>query len=69
LGGRGRALARSAFAAYVFQGAVLIGLALALRGVELPAELKALIVGAAGTVGSFALAWLAVTYTPLRRVL
>ena len=38
---RGRALDRSAFAAYILQGPVRIALALALRPVSLPAEIKA----------------------------
>lgn len=42
---------------------MLIGLAMALRPVELPAEIKALTVAGAGVVGSFALAWLLVTRT------
>jgi hypothetical protein len=58
----GRALARSAFAAFVVQGPVLIGLALALRPLDAPAEIKALTV-AAGVAASFALAWLLVTRT------
>jgi hypothetical protein len=69
LGRRGRALARSAFAAFILQGAVLIGLAIALRPVGLPAEVKAVTVALVGTFGSFGLAWLLVTRTPLGRVL
>lgn len=65
----GHALARSAYAAYFAQGTVLIGLAVALRSVELPAEVKALTVAASGVVGSFALAWLLVTRTRLGRIL
>jgi hypothetical protein len=49
----GRALARSAFGAFILQGAVLIALALALRGVDLPADVKAPAVASAGVVGSF----------------
>jgi hypothetical protein len=40
------------------QGLVLIGLAMALRPLPLPAEVKALIVAGGGIAGSFALAWL-----------
>jgi hypothetical protein len=65
----GRALARSAFGAFILQGVVLVGLALALRGVDLPAEVKAAAVATVGVVGSFALAWLVVTRTPLGRIL
>ena len=69
LGALGRALARGAFAAFILQGVVLIGLQLALRPLGLPAEVKALTVALAGTASSFALAWLLVTRTPLGRVL
>jgi len=65
----GRALARAAFGAFILQGLVLVGLAVALRGVDVPAEVKALTVASAGVVGSFALSWLVVTRTPLGRVL
>lgn len=68
-GAIGRALARSAYAAYVAQLAVLIGLAVALRGADLPAEIKALAVAGLGVAGSFALAWLLVTRTRLGRIL
>jgi surface polysaccharide O-acyltransferase-like enzyme len=65
----GRVLARSAFGAFILQGLVLVGIALAIRGLDLPAELKALAVALAGVVGSFALASLLVTRTPIGRVL
>jgi hypothetical protein len=71
-GRRGRlahALARSAYGAFVVQGPVLIGLALALRPLAVPAEIKALAVAAAGVAGCFALAWLVVTRTRLGRIL
>jgi hypothetical protein len=68
-GRRGRGLARSAYAAFILQGPVLIGLALALRPVDVPAEIKALIVACAGVATSFALAWLLVTRTRLGRIL
>ena len=66
----GPALARSAYGAFIVQTPVLIGLALALRPVGLPAELKALVLAGVGVAASFALAWLMVTRVPgLRRVL
>jgi hypothetical protein len=65
----GRALARAAFGAFVVQGVVLIGLALVLRRVDVPAEVKAPMLASAGVVGSFALSWLLVTRTSLGRVL
>jgi hypothetical protein len=54
----GTALARAAYPAFIVQAPVLIGLALALRPVHLPAEVKALVVGCLGVAGSYALAWL-----------
>lgn len=57
----GPAVSRSAYAAFMLQGFVLIGLAVALRAVPLPAEVKALLVAGGGVFGSFALAWLLVT--------
>ena len=65
----GRAFARSAFAAFILQGAVLIGLQIALRPLGAPATVKALVVAVAGTAGSFALAWWLVTKTRVARVL
>ena len=65
----GHALARSAYGAFLVQGPVLIALALALRPLAVPAEIKALAVAAAGVAGSFALAWLLVTRTRLGRIL
>jgi hypothetical protein len=55
---------RSAYGAFVLQAPVLIGLAIVLRPVPLPAEVKALVVGAAGVAGSFALAWLLISRIP-----
>jgi hypothetical protein len=57
----GEALGRSAYGAFLLQGFVLIGLAVALRPIGLPAEAKAIIVAAGGVAGSFALAWLLVS--------
>jgi Acyltransferase family len=68
-GPRGRALARSAYGAFLLQGVVLIGLLIALRPVGVSAETKALAVAALGVAGSFALAWLLVTRTRLARIL
>jgi hypothetical protein len=54
----------------MLQGLILIGLAIALRPLPLPAEVKAVIVAAGGVVGSFALAWLLISKVPgVRRVL
>ena len=68
-GARGRALARSAFAAFVVQGPIIIGLQFALRPLGVPAEVKALGVACAAVTGSFALAWWLVSRTPVGRVL
>ena len=66
----GARIRRSAYAAFIVQVPVLIGLAVTLRPTGLPAELKALIVGAAGVLGSFALAWLLIRRVPgIARVL
>ena len=68
-GARGYALARSAFAAFVLQGLVIIGLEIALRPVGVPAEVKAIIVACGAVAGSFSLAWLLVSRTPIGRIL
>jgi hypothetical protein len=60
----GPALARSAFGAFILQTPVLIGLALALRAVDLPAEVKALAVAAGGVAASYVLAHLLITRVP-----
>jgi hypothetical protein len=61
----GPALARSAYGAFMVQGLVLIGLAVALRAAPLPAEAKAVIVAGGGIAGSFALAWLLISRVPV----
>lgn len=60
----GRELARSAYGAFILQTPVLIGLALALRPVEVPAEVKAFVVAGGGIAVSFGLAWLLVSRVP-----
>src|SRR6266545_4129628 len=60
---------RSAYAAFLLQGHVLIGLALPLRPPHLPAEVKATVVSGVGVVGSFALGWLLVARSATGRVL
>jgi hypothetical protein len=63
-------ISRSSYGAFMLQGPVLIALAIALRPLPLPAEVKALIVAAGGVAGSFALAWLLVSRVPgMRRIL
>jgi hypothetical protein len=68
-GPRRRAAARSAFAAFVLQGPIIIGLQLGLRSLSAPAEVKVLIVASGAVVCSFALAWLLVSRTPAGRIL
>lgn len=66
----GPALRRSSYAAFLVQGPILIGIAVALRPLEVVAEVKAAIVATGGVAGSFALAWLLIrSVPPLARVL
>ena len=66
----GPELARSAYAAFILQTPVLIGLAVAMRPVALPAEVKAVVLAASAVVACFALAWWLVSRVqPLARVL
>jgi hypothetical protein len=67
-GPRGRALARSAYGAFVLQGIVLIALMIAVRPVAVPAEIKALAVAGIGVAASFGCAWLLITRTRLGRI-
>jgi hypothetical protein len=60
----GPAVARSSYCAFLVQGLLLFGLALALRPLPLPAEAKALLVAAGAVTGSFGLAWLLVSKVP-----
>jgi hypothetical protein len=62
-------LGRSAYAAFLVQGPMLIALAVALRQVPVPAEIKAALVAAGGIAGSFALAWLLLRVRSIARVL
>lgn len=60
LAGQGRfaeGLARSAYVAFVVQGPILLSLATAMRPFELPAEVKAPVVGAGAIALSFAIGW------------
>ncbi|MET0715632.1 MAG: hypothetical protein ABWY57_12040 [Mycetocola sp.] len=64
-----RAMGRSAYAAFMFQGFPLIVAALSLRALDVPLELKALLVAAGGIAGSFALGWILVMRTRLGRIM
>ncbi|SER61844.1 Acyltransferase family protein [Lentzea xinjiangensis] len=60
LAGRGpfaEGLARSAYVAFIVQGPVLLSLATALRPLDLPAEVKAPVVGVGAIALSFAIGW------------
>jgi hypothetical protein len=61
--------ARHGYGAYLLQGHVLVALALLLRPVQMPAELKALAVSVLGVLASFWIARIAVTRTRLGRLL
>ncbi|HEU4511805.1 MAG TPA: acyltransferase family protein [Nocardioidaceae bacterium] len=64
------AVRRSAFGAFVVQVLVLTVLAVVMRPLPLPAEVKALVVAGGGVAGSFALAWLLISRVPgVRRFL
>jgi hypothetical protein len=60
----GPTVRRSAYGAFMVQGFVLIGLAVALRPVPLPAEIKAVAVATGAVMGSFWLARLLVRRVP-----
>lgn len=60
----GPALSRSAYGAFMLQTVFLLALAVALRTVPVPAEVKALLVAFGGVTASFAAAWLLVTRVP-----
>ena len=60
----GPVLSRSAYGAFMVQSVFLLGLAVALRPLGLPAEVKALTVAVGGVVTSFAVAWLLITRVP-----
>jgi hypothetical protein len=60
----GAELARSAFGAFILQTPVLIGLAMALRGVDGPAEVKAVVVAGGGVLLSYGLAHVMITRVP-----
>ena len=62
-------VARYAYAAFLVQGHVLIALALSMRVLPVPVEVKALAVSVLGVLGSYALGWLLVRRTPLGRLL
>ena len=60
----GPVLSRSAYGAFMLQTVFLLGLAVALRPLDLPAEVKALLVATGGVTCSFATAWLLISRVP-----
>jgi uncharacterized membrane protein YidH (DUF202 family) len=62
-----RQMARSSFAAFILQGPVLILIAVAMRPLPLPAEVKAPVLLVAGLAACFGLGWLLVTRTRVGR--
>ena len=66
----GPELARAAYGAFILQTAFLLGIAVLLRPLDAPAEVKALLVASGGLVCSFGVAWLLVRFVPgARRIL
>ncbi|MGA8046060.1 MAG: hypothetical protein WCA30_07310, partial [Dermatophilaceae bacterium] len=66
----GPELARAAYGAFILQTVFLLGIAVLLRPVDAPAEVKALLVASGGLICSFGVAWLLVRFVPgARRVL
>jgi glucan biosynthesis protein C len=60
----GEQLGRSAYGAFMLQGVFLLGLAVLLRPVPFPAEVKAVLVGVGSVAGSFGTAWLLIQRVP-----
>jgi hypothetical protein len=60
----GPRLNRSAYGAFTLQTLFLLGLAIALRPIGLPAEIKALIVALGGVTCSYAAAWFLISRVP-----
>jgi hypothetical protein len=65
----GTQLIRSYYGAYVIQAPVVMGLALALRGLAMPTELKFLVVAPLGIVASFTLAYYFVKLPGVSKIL
>jgi hypothetical protein len=60
----GPLLSRSAYGAFMLQTVFLLGIAVVLRPVDAPAEVKAAVVAAGGVVLSYAAAWLLISRVP-----
>lgn len=61
---RGAVLSRSSYGAFMVQTLFLLGFAVALRPLELPAEAKALVVAVGAVACSFGAAWLLISRVP-----
>ena len=61
-------MAAAAYGAFVIHPPVVVGLALALHGLAVPAELKFVVVLAGGVAGAFGLTALAMRIAAVRRV-
>ena len=68
-GGLARALSRGSYGAYVLHPAVIVLLAVSVRWLDVPVELKLVVVGASGIAVSFAAACALTRIRPLRRIL
>ncbi len=64
-----RAMSRGSYGAYVLHPAVIVLLAVGVRWLDVPAEVKLIAVAAAGIAVSFAVAWALTRISPLRRIL
>jgi glucan biosynthesis protein C len=64
-----RRMSTAAYGAFVIHPPVIVGLALALHGVALAAELKFVLVFAGGVAGSFGMTWLALRSRAVGRVI
>lgn len=60
----GPLLSRSAYGAFMLQTLFLLGLAIALRRLDLPAEVKAVVVALGGVASSYAVAWFLISRIP-----
>jgi len=64
-----RHLGRASFGAYVAHTPVIVTLAIALGTLDVPVEVKLVLVIIGGLAGSFGLGWLATRWRPLARIL
>lgn len=60
----GPVLSRSAYGAFMLQTVFLLGFAIALRQLDLPAEVKAVVVALGGVAFSYAVAWALISRVP-----